>query len=222
MTRLSVFCLVGAAAVLLAGCSSDPQTQRLINGAVPFVGQPEVTANANFLAAYEADAPGVAVVRDDTPDALAVALRQTRSAQSGVETMIAADGTQFMLRKGILVGTRGLGNDLMAAEVTPVERLVSARGSGVATRLMTFIDGNDHAVTRAFKCDIYPGGLEDVTVGTTPIQTRLMTEYCRGPFGEFYNYYWVVPGSGEIVQSNQWAGPLTGKISLRKVPSVRS
>jgi hypothetical protein len=31
----------------------------------------------------------------------------------------------------------------------------------------------------------------------------------------------VVPETGEIVQSSQWTGPLTGKISLRRIDPGR-
>jgi hypothetical protein len=47
------------------------------------------------------------------------------------------------------------------------------------------------------------------------INARTVTEDCRGEVASFKNYYWVVPGSGKIIQSSQWAGESTGKISLR-------
>ncbi|SOB97650.1 group 4 capsule polysaccharide lipoprotein GfcB/YjbF [Rhodobacter sp. JA431] len=216
--------LLPAVAIIasLTACSSDPQTQQVLKGAIPFQKRAPATANPLFLAAYEADAPGVAAVTEQNTSAIAVLLRQARSDVSGVDTMIAADGSQLMLKSGVLVGTRGFGNDLMAAEVSESTILIQSLGSGVATRLMTFINGNDNTETRAFKCDIYPGGTDSVFVGDTPVSTRMVTEHCRGGLAEFFNYYWVVPQSREIVQSTQWASPLTGKLSLRKVPSVRN
>ena len=129
--------------------------------------------------------------------------------------MIGADGSQIMIDHGLLVGTRGFGNDLLASEVSQSAALIHNLGTGVTTRLMTLIDGDDQAVTHAFKCSIAPGGLDPVTIGTTPVAARTVTEECNGVLGHFYNYYWVVPASGEIIQSSQWASPLTGKISLR-------
>ncbi|WP_143128606.1 YjbF family lipoprotein [Rhodobacter sp. JA431] len=69
---------------------------------------------------------------------------------------------------------------------------------------------------------IYRGGPDRAVVGDTPVSTRMITAQCRGGLVAFFNYYWVVPHRGEIVQSSRWASPLLGKISLRKVPCVRN
>lgn len=205
---------------LCAGCSSDPKMRALIAEALP--GKPDTPEpNAQFSAAYQADAPAVAAAVESKPEAIAVLLRQSVSDVSGVETMIAADGSQLMFDRGLLVGSRGFGYDVLASEVSQSAALVHRLATGEATRLMTLIDGNDNAVTRSFRCRIAPGATETVVVGQTPVSTRTVTEECRGPLAQFYNFYWVVPGSGEIVQSSQWAGPLTGKISLRKAILTR-
>ena len=204
------------AAAVLSGCSSDPRTNAILRSALP--GKARVPEpNAQFVAAYQAKAQGVAAAVESRPEMIVVLLRQAVSDASGVETMIAADGSQLMFNRGVLVGSRGFGYDLMAAEVSQSVALVQSLSTGVSTRLMTLIDGDDHAVTRAFRCQISPGKMEPVVIGTTPVAARTVTEDCRGTLAQFYNFYWVVPGTGEIIQSSQWAGPLTGKISLRKV-----
>ena len=208
--------LMQAALVLAvaAGCSSDPQTRKLLAESIPGKARlPE--PHPLFMAAYKAGAPGIAAAVESKPEAIAVLLRQAVSDSGGVVTTIAADGSQLMFDRGVLVGSRGFGYDLMASEVSQSVALIRALRPGHATRLMTLIDGDDRAVTRTFRCEITPGEAESVVIGTEPVAARTVTETCRGALASFNNYYWVVPGTGQIIQSSQWVGPLTGKISLR-------
>ncbi|WP_377393399.1 YjbF family lipoprotein [Rhodobacter lacus] len=215
--------LLGGLAVLgwLSGCTSDPRTQQIISSTWPFSKQ-TARANPDFVAAQAANAPGIAAAIEARPDAIAVMLRQTRSDTSGVETMISADGAQLMFDAGMLVGSRGFGNDLMAADVSQSGALVRGLHAGTSTRIMSFIDGNDNVAPRAFKCEITPGDAASVTIGAREVSTRLVTEHCHGELADFFNYYWVLPGNGEIVQSSQWASPLIRSISMRKIAQVRS
>jgi len=215
-TRLSRLLPLGAlVALALAGCSSNPDTNRMIARALPFGPRAAPQAVPEFTAAEQAGAPRFIAAVESRPQAVALFLRQTRSDSSGVSTWIAADGAQLMLNAGLLVGSRGFAGDVMAAELGESAALIHGLTPGTATRLMTLIDGEDHAVTRAFRCQVTIGGSDSVIVGTAPVATTTVTEDCRGTIASFENYYWVVPGSGEILQSSQWAGTVTGKISLR-------
>ena len=216
MSRAHLVTAFAVLAGLLPGCSSDPQTRALIASALP--GQARLaTPDPGFAEASRKGAPAMAAAVESRPETIAVLVRQTVSDADGVETMIAADGAQLMFQGGLLVGSRGFGHDVMASEVSQSAALVQTLSAGTATRLMTLLDGNDHAVTRAFRCKITPGAIETVRIGAQAVRTRTMTEACRGALARFYNFYWVVPDSGEIVQSSQWTGPLTGKISLRRI-----
>lgn len=207
--------LLGALALLALGaCSSDPQTRRLIASATPF-SRPAPVLAPEFAAAERAGTPRFIAAVEARPEAIALFVRQTRSERSGVGTWISGDGAQLMLDDGLLVGSRGFSGDVMAAQLRESAALIHGLSPGVATRLMTLIDGEDHAVTRAFRCQISPGAREDVTIGTRALQAVTVTEACRGTVASFENYYWVVPQTGEIIQSSQWAGTVTGKISLR-------
>lgn len=204
------------AILALTGCSSDPGTNKLIAEALPFKQHTRQLAQG-YEAATSSGSPRFVAAVESRPDAIALFLRKTRSEASGVSTWFAGDGSQILLDRGILVGTRGFGADVMASDVSQSASLIHRFGSGYTTRLMTIIDGEDHAVTRAFKCHITPGAIDPVVVGAQSIVARTVTEECRGSIASFENYYWVVPASGEIIQSSQWAGPLTDKISIRSV-----
>ncbi|MDF2143181.1 YjbF family lipoprotein [Paenirhodobacter sp. CAU 1674] len=216
MHALSRLLICALCAAPLLGCSSDPQTQKQLS-ALPLMRKSAPEPAAGFLAAHKAGAPAVIAVQENRPEVIAVFLRQALSDRSGVGTWITADGSQLMFEDGIVVGTRGFGADLMASDVSDVLPLVQGMGDGIATHLMTQIDGDDHAVTRAFKCRISRAGIDSVVIGTTLVSTQTMVEDCRGSDTSFANYYWVVPATGEIVQSSQWAGPLIERVSVRKI-----
>ncbi|RWR45753.1 hypothetical protein EOW65_16095 [Sinirhodobacter ferrireducens] len=203
------------AAVLLAGCASDPQLDARYRNLLPLGRSAERLPVPEFLAARQARAPSLAGAVESRPETIGIFLRQRRANAAGVSTWIGTDGAQLLLQDGILVGTRGFGADVMASDVSESAALIHGLGSGTTTRVMTLLDGDDHAVSRALRCTIAPYGTDTVPLRDRTVTTRTMTETCRNADIQFSNYYWVVPGSGEILQSSQWAGELTQKISLR-------
>ncbi|WP_376870448.1 YjbF family lipoprotein [Albirhodobacter sp. R86504] len=206
----------------LSACSSNSDQVAAYRAIVPvFQGQPKT--DPAFAAAYEKSASsgslGMIASIESRPDLISSFFLQTRSDASGVETWIGPGGIQVMMNDGILVGTRGFGADVMAAEVGPSSTLIRSFGSGYVTRLMTVMDGGNHAVTRAFRCAIAPGEMQPVPRGDGAIMARTVTETCRSKGISFDNFYWVVPQSGEIIQSSQWAGLTTDKMSFRLTPT---
>lgn len=216
LVRCGLLCGLSLSAPI--GCSSDPGVARLLEKVNPF-SRTEPTAAPAFIAAVQSQSPRYIAAVEKNPSVIALFARQTLSDVSGVGTFIGPDGTQLMFDDGFLVGSRGFGGDVMASDVTQVAAVVKNRSAGVATRLMTLIDGEDRAITRAFKCRITPGRTDPVIIGTDQIMAQTVTEECRGEATSFVNFYWVVPDSGEIIQSSQWAGQVTGKISLRVAPA---
>lgn len=214
MTRSLSLTLGALALLVLGGCSSDPGTQKMIATALPF-GHPAPAPVAEFAAAERAGAPRLVAAIESRPEAVALFALQARSDASGVGTWISGDGAQLMFDDGLLVGSRGFSGDVMASGVTESAALIHGLSPGYATRLMTLIDGEDHAVTRAFRCQVSIGEGQDVPIGSRAVRATTVTEACHGAVASFENYYWVVPRSGEIIQSSQWAGMVTGKISLR-------
>lgn len=140
-----------------------------------------------------------------------------REAQSGDFTYwLSVNGTQLILQRGMLHGTRGLGGGLLASDLSGPLALVLDRRNGQTDRLQTYLDGNDRAVTRTYRCLITAGALVDVTLGNGATEpTRQMTEDCRNPDQSFRNIYWVSQDRAAIVQSRQWAGPVVGPVSTR-------
>lgn len=122
-----------------------------------------------------------------------------QTGQNGdVRTYLTPDAISFSLRQGVLVASRGLGADLMQADVTQVLPRVLA-GSGQAQRVHVYLDSEDQEVRRSFTCS-YARAEGQVV------------ETCRGDGTGFENRY-VLRG-GRIVTSVQWVSPLLGSFRL--------
>lgn len=130
---------------------------------------------------------------------------------------LSPDGVQLILQDGILHSVRGLGEGLLASELSqPIVR-VRENKPGWSDRFHTYLDGNDRAVSRTYRCLIEQDGFREVEVIGGRLKTRLMRENCRSLDQDFTNLYWVDVASREIILSRQWAGPIIGPISMRVV-----
>jgi hypothetical protein len=110
----------------------------------------------------------------------------------GVRTYLSPDQISFSLRNGVLVATRGLGDDMMSADVSDVLPRIRA-GTGRAVRIHRYLDGENRIILASFVCD-YDRGAEGV-----------VEERCRGEDHNFVNRYSLGSG-GRIVISDQWVG----------------
>lgn len=164
------------------GLGSDPAP------AVPTIA-PEV-ANA---------APGdVLLVKIIARDAVAP---MTRVGRNGAAiTWISPGKVTMTFEDGILVATRGLGDDLMGADPIGVRTALKA-GGGTATRRQSFLSSEDQIFTRDLTCTITRNGPETLQTITGPRETVKLTEDCKGPLLEFKNTYWMT--GGEILRSRQ-------------------
>lgn len=184
--------------------------QRLLSG-----GQP-TAASAPFRALLASPAPAIVVSVEDRFVATGF-LRQSARTQGNatVETWISPDNVALYLQQGIVVGTRGLGGDMMAADVSQPAALILTRRTGQVQRFMSFLDGNDQVTVRSYVCDIESRGGRDVDLGYAVVPTDLMQEHCANPDQDFQNLYWVAVSTGQIVQSRQWAGDFSGPLAIR-------
>jgi hypothetical protein len=113
------------------------------------------------------------------------------------ETYITPDGISVALRNGLLVATRGLGYDLMSADVEDVRN--SLRTGRQAVRIHRYLDAEEQIYIRSFVCD-YVGG-------------RTVRETCYSEKLKIINAY-EIDEAGRIVQSRQWISPQQGYIKI--------
>ena len=125
----------------------------------------------------------------------------TKVAQNGgAITWISPGEVTMSFEDGILVGTRGLTDDLMGVDPVGVRAALNA-GGGTAYRLQSFLTSEDQIVTRELTCEVNRVGAEDIQIiGGTRTATKF-EETCKGPALEFKNSYWLA--GGDIIRSRQ-------------------
>lgn len=131
-----------------------------------------------------------------------------------VTTWSSTEFQSLALRQGMLVSSRGFGNDLMGT-VGPTTAQV-ARGAGTTIRQYVHLDGADQRVTREFRCNLATTGSEVIQVLARTYQTRKVVENCSGATGAFQNSFWF-DGTGRMRQSEQMLGPKNEQILLQFV-----
>ena len=117
-------------------------------------------------------------------------------------TYMAPSEEAVILRDGMLVGTRGLGNDLSVAEAPQIAALVRAGRSGQGQRVMRYFTGDGKERPLSFTCSVGPGPKAGVQV-----------ESCEGHGARFQNSY--IAQGGQIMVSRQWVGPSLGYITVQ-------
>ena len=144
-------------------------------------------------------APGdVLLVKIIARNAVAPLTKVTEN--GGTITWISPGEVTMTFEDGILVGTRGLNDDLMGVDPVGVRAALSARG-GTAYRLQSFLTSEDQIVTRELTCIVTRVGAEDIQIIGGTRSTEKFEEDCKGPALEFKNTYFLA--DGEIIRSRQ-------------------
>lgn len=124
-----------------------------------------------------------------------------------VTSWVSSDGISVSLDRGVLVATRGLGDDLMAASAQPTLDALAGK-PGEYRREYRFLSAEDHPSYVMMGCTMDQRGPE------TLAGKRLMRhdETCRSFTARHVNSYWT-DGSEKILASRQWVSPLIGALT---------
>jgi hypothetical protein len=141
----------------------------------------------------------------------AVAAMTRVGSNNGVETWRTAKGVTLSFRDGILVASRGLGGDLMGANVDGVLAAI-LRGTGTAQRRHAFLDSEDQIQTSDLTCTFTTDAPEVIAIATGTVEATKVTEVCESPVFVFTNQYWL--SDTEIVQSRQAVSVSAGYIRV--------
>ncbi len=139
------------------------------------------------------------------------------SSNGTVEVWKSSDEAQIFLRNGIVVGTRGVGGDIIAADANVTVRSLKSRAAGSGVRSYTVSDGDVTATEYRLRCDLRNLGIEKISIVNLVVTTDHIREDCvGGPSGDvvIQNNYWVQHGTGLVRKSRQWMGPRTGYFEL--------
>ena len=207
--------LVLAAALALAGCdtSRDPggvSPSDLLRDRLKSIGRP-----ASAPAGLPSDA--VLAARKDPLLLVEIPSRGARATLSpaarnaGTVTWLSRDGITVTTRDGLIVATRGLGPDLMSADVGAVRTALTSGGS--AARVHYTLSGENRTVAQRFDCQLTPTGSETLTITGRRFPSRMIEESCAGGGQSFTNRYWV--SQGRVIRSQQWLTPGIGALSTR-------
>ncbi|WP_037280897.1 YjbF family lipoprotein [Rubellimicrobium mesophilum] len=120
-------------------------------------------------------------------------------------TLALQSGPTAAFDGGVLVATRGFGDDLITMESAGVLQALRS-GGGTVTRRMETLDAQNQILTDSFACTIAPAGAEAVNLGIREATLRRFNENCRGTALIFDNIYWL-DDSGSIVSSRQYVSP---------------
>ncbi len=198
--------------LFLAACTNTSDDFDQVRGAL----FPEQAGFApQFVALLQQNPPLLQVALLDREVASNVILESRRG---DLETWLTPDGASLIFQDGFLVGTRGFGQGLMAADVSEPLSAVKQGRTGLTERFHTYLTGDDTTLIRAYRCLIENRGAREVTLSTGSVQTRLMAEDCRSVDQSFLNLYWIRNSDNRIVQSRQWPGEEVGVLTTRVVP----
>ncbi len=178
-------------------------------------GEP-AAAQQRYRQLVQAGAPRLIAVRENRENRFATFARLQE--RNGTGTWISADDVSLSLWDGFLVATRGLGGDMMSADVGEVQAAVLFDMPGYYPRFQSYLDGENQTVIRSFVCRVSSRGPRRLEFEGVSATTRLMEEDCKSTSLSFVNLYWVDDGSGALLQSRQWASPHLGLLAIRQLP----
>lgn len=130
------------------------------------------------------------------------------------ETWISSIGMTITLENGIVVATRGFGEDIYAADTRGLSAALG-RGVGTYSRNIEHLDSSDEVIRMEFSCELEPVGQDQVTILDRSFGATKLQETCRSEDAAFANYYWV-NGSRDVVQSQQWLGKSVGHATTQQ------
>ncbi|NVK45133.1 MAG: YjbF family lipoprotein [Rhodobacteraceae bacterium] len=210
--RIPLFAVLCAG---LAACSSNPEDSRLLKDY--FQGADEAEPNAAFVAARDANAPTYIGSLQTQENAYTLFARQTTNAK-GESTWVSPDNLSLGMTDGMIIATRGFGDDQMAADARQTLAALKAGQNRITEHFVTRLDGDNQAHTLAFRCDVAFQKQDAVQLSEAyTANTDLFFETCRNGETDFVNFFWVERGSRQIVQSRQWISDETGALALRFV-----
>jgi len=215
---------------LLVGCSisSDSKATESLPAQI-------VTAGQGLIAARRAPPPQTVVatrallakitepVLQINPEAaggsdfLRRAVSRRDSSTGTVEVWNSSVLAQVFLRNGVVVGTRGVGGDIIAADANMTILALRSRADRSGQRVYTISDGDATSTEYVFRCTVRSLGQENIIVAEQLFATTHMQENCTGgPSGDatIRNDYWVQPSNDVVRRSRQWVGPTTGYFEL--------
>jgi hypothetical protein len=199
---------------ILTSCSSDPNQSALVKQTLNRSNA--IEPDAEFIAARNSGAPTYVAGLQNKENAYTLFVRQTVNAK-GEETWISLDHLSLGMKDGVIIATRGFGNDMYAADVSEtLHALKSGQANTITEHFITHFNSSSQVERLAFRCQVTHQSRVPVPLSERYIaDTDLFSEACRNGQVNFHNLFWVERETRKIVQSRQWISEETGELALR-------
>ena len=216
---------------LVAGCSSSNGADA--NKSLPF----ELFSSAKKVIAARGEGPVAAVTpsRDVIQGLTEPVLQinpelaggsdflrriESRSDSSGQtnEVWRSSLKANVFLRNGVLVGTRGVGSDIISASAKNTTRALASRSTGSGFRSYTISDGDLTTTKYEFTCRFENLEKKNIIIFYQLFKTTHMRETCVQTTPDnntITNDYWVEVGTKTVRQSRQWVSPKVGYFQFK-------
>lgn len=216
-----------ALGVVLAGCGSD--TTRTANtraalGAVKQVAGAVRLGRGGQGTAAQPDLArqiGGALRATDGPVALigveaynTFPVAAPVSTNAGIETWKTADKRSFAFQQGVLVSTRGFGEDLMSSTADRAVAMITGRQAGQAERRYNFLSGTGATTELRLACRYATSDGGQIAVAEINSPSTQVIETCQTSGLSVQNVYWVSP-QGRILKSRQWVSQGLGWVIVQ-------
>ncbi len=129
-------------------------------------------------------------------------------------TWVSQEGQSFTFREGLLSGTRGLGDDLMGADLSGA--VASLEDGGNHFRTLDFMSSLDEIDRLTFECTTVHVRREDLTIVERTYSTTVIEETCMIGTSGFKNTYWR-DDEGVIWQARQWISAGVGYLGYQRL-----
>ena len=127
------------------------------------------------------------------------------------------DGITLSLRDGVLVATRGLGDDLMSADVSgDLAMLRGTGGNGYYPHIRSYLDGEDQTVFRGYQCRRTGRARTTLRIDGAAYAAQRIEVQCTSPRHAFTNVYWLGE-AGSVLKSRQWISPAVEYMETERV-----
>lgn len=138
------------------------------------------------------------------------------SENGGYEQWHAPGKLGFTFKEGVLTATRGLGDDLMDADVEESIARIRSKSTRPATRVHRYLSGVNTIIVRSYVCIVKQEGLENTSVFGKILRLERVSETCTNSDTTFENLYWVDPRDGFVWKARQWASLHIGTFTFER------
>ncbi|MEL6451554.1 MAG: YjbF family lipoprotein [Pseudomonadota bacterium] len=137
------------------------------------------------------------------------------SGPGDLRTWRTANNVMVVLRNGVLVATRGVGNDLGSADADAAAAAVARRSPISGLHTLFYKNGTNGISTVDLLCEMRTVGSETIQIVGSSHNVVHLQENCTGTRGIITYDYWVDRRDSTVWQSRQWGGPDLGYIRTR-------